>query len=78
MAVAWLAVLLKEEVNSSLLSVLMVFVMDIAAYVLVAILFYAEFLYCMPSVERMLALTEIKQEDALILPSDKDLGVWPS
>jgi hypothetical protein len=38
----------------------MVFVMDIAAYVLVAILFYSEFLYCMPSVERMLALTEIK------------------
>ncbi|CDW74186.1 multidrug resistance-associated protein 4 [Stylonychia lemnae] len=78
LTVAWLAVLLKEQVNSSLLSVLMVFVMDIAAYILVAILFYSEFLYCMPSVERMLQLTEIKQEDALVLPSDKNLGQWPS
>ena len=54
MTIAWLAVVLKDSVNSSLLSVLMVFVMDIAAYILVAILFYAEFQYCMPCVERML------------------------
>lgn len=54
LSIAWLAVLLKDKVNSSLLSVLMVFVMDIAAYILVAILFFAEFQYCMPSVERML------------------------
>jgi ABC-type multidrug transport system fused ATPase/permease subunit len=56
----------------------MVFVMDIAAYILVAILFFAEFQYCMPSVERMLHLTEIKQEDALVLPTDKNLLNWPS
>lgn len=31
----------------------------------------------MPSVERMLQLTEIKQEDALVLPSDSDLIGWP-
>lgn len=43
LTIAWLAVLLKDKVNSALLSVLMVFVMDIAAYILVAILFYAEF-----------------------------------
>lgn len=51
--------------------------MDIAAYILVSILFYAEYQYCMPSVERMLHLTEIKQEDALIQPSDSELIDWP-
>lgn len=55
----------------------MVFVMDIAAYILVAILFYAEFQYCMPSVERMLGLTEIKQEDELVKPGDEKLVNWP-
>ena len=77
LSIAWLAVLLKEQVNSSLLSVLMVFVMDIAAYILVVILFFAEFQYCMPSVERMIHLTEIKQEDALVLPEDDELIDWP-
>lgn len=55
----------------------MVFVMDISEYILVAILFYSEFNYCVPSVERMLQLTDIRQEDELRLPSDEGLKSWP-
>ena len=70
LSIAWIAVSLKQTVNSEMLSVLMVFVMDIAAFILVTILFFSEFRYCLPSVERMLQLTDIRQEDELRVPSD--------
>jgi hypothetical protein len=43
LSIAWIALPLKQSVNSAMLSVLMVFVMDIAGYILVSILFYSEY-----------------------------------